>query len=60
MLELGEASDEAHREVGRKAACSGLTHLAVCGSFAECTAEGALSAGMAKEEVHVFTDKDEI
>lgn len=60
MLELGEASLEAHKEVGRKAACSGLTYLAVCGSFAQYIAEGALQAGMDKAGVHVFADKDEI
>lgn len=46
MAELGERSADAHREVGRLAAQSGLDELMVTGQWAECTLEGARRAGL--------------
>jgi UDP-N-acetylmuramoyl-tripeptide--D-alanyl-D-alanine ligase len=46
MRELGEASPELHREVGRAAAAAGLATLVVVGAEAEPIAVGARDAGM--------------
>ena len=51
MLELGESSLRAHREVGLYAATMGIDVLIVTGKFAEHTAEGALEGGMEEERV---------
>ena len=45
MLELGDASDEGHREVGRAAAGT-VDWLVVVGDGAEGIAEGAIAGGM--------------
>lgn len=60
MLELGASSNDAHRELGRKAAQSGLDYLVVVGTFAEYIARGAVSAGMSPEAVNIFADKEDI
>lgn len=52
MLELGAASVEQHRAVGRLAGSAGLTALYVHGDFARETAAGAASA-MAPDAIHV-------
>jgi UDP-N-acetylmuramoyl-tripeptide--D-alanyl-D-alanine ligase len=52
MRELGEASPELHREVGRAAAAAGLTALVVVGADAEAIALGARDAGMAPSAIH--------
>ncbi len=51
MLELGEAGPEAHRAVGRTAAVLGIDLLVTVGPLAVHAAEGALGAGMAKDQV---------
>lgn len=56
MLELGAEAETAHAEIGRQAAELGYDHLAVTGNFAGQVAQGAQKAGMAEEQVHVFTD----
>jgi murE/murF fusion protein len=56
MLELGEEAEAAHAEIGRQAAELGYDQLAVTGSFAGQVAQGARQAGMAQEQIHVFTD----
>jgi MurE/MurF fusion protein len=60
MLELGGASGEAHREVGRIAAASGLSYLLVLGTFAEYVANGAIEAGMGSTHIRIFSAKNEI
>ncbi len=50
MLELGEASHDLHRELGREAAARGVSHLFVRGAFAGDVAAGALEAGGAHAE----------
>ncbi len=52
MGELGESADEAHRDAGRQVAESGVDHLFVVGETGRGIAEGAIEAGMAREQVH--------
>jgi UDP-N-acetylmuramyl pentapeptide synthase len=51
MLELGTVSQQAHRDVGRKAADIGVDWLVTVGTRAEDIAAGAREAGMATERV---------
>lgn len=46
MLELGEATDQAHRDLGALAAKLGVDLLIVCGKYTNFVKEGALAAGM--------------
>ncbi len=52
MLELGNAAAEAHRQVGRAAAQSGVHIVITVGALARHIGEGAIEAGIAKS--HVF------
>lgn len=54
MLEQGQYSVEAHRQVGKKAAALQLDLLITVGQSAREIARGALQAGMAKEKVFSF------
>jgi UDP-N-acetylmuramoyl-tripeptide--D-alanyl-D-alanine ligase len=54
MAELGPHCADAHQEVGRRSAESGVTHLFTVGKAAEATAEAARAAGVE----HVNTLKD--
>jgi len=45
MLELGERSPELHREIGKIAACSGISRLYVHGAMASHLIDGAVGAG---------------
>jgi len=58
MLELGEGAQEAHRQLGGKAAELGVNYLAVVGEFKNDVAAAARAAGMTEEAVAVFDDKD--
>ncbi len=51
MLELGEASAEAHREIGRTAARFKVDLLITIGELATFVEKGALDAGMKREQV---------
>jgi MurE/MurF fusion protein len=51
MLELGESSVAAHRQIGALAAVVGIDYLAVTGSFAGTVAEAACRAGMKKNRI---------
>ncbi len=51
MLELGAAADEAHRQVGRTAAQSGVHMVIAVGALAKHIAAGAIEAGIAKTRV---------
>ncbi len=48
MFELGDASEELHRKVGRKAAEVGLEMLITVGEGAKAIAEGAMEGGLTK------------
>jgi UDP-N-acetylmuramoyl-tripeptide--D-alanyl-D-alanine ligase len=48
MLELGPHEGEAHRNLGREAAASGISVLAAFGARARATAEAARAAGLAE------------
>ncbi|MFA5867530.1 MAG: UDP-N-acetylmuramoyl-tripeptide--D-alanyl-D-alanine ligase [Actinomycetota bacterium] len=58
MLELGDASKEAHLETGRRAAAAADIMFAV-GELAQTIAEGAREAGMPADAVICFGDTDE-
>jgi UDP-N-acetylmuramyl pentapeptide synthase len=45
MLELGAGAVEAHRELGRQAADTGVDFLVICGSHRHDVADGAREAG---------------
>jgi UDP-N-acetylmuramyl pentapeptide synthase len=59
MLELGDSSEAAHREVGRLAAECRVHYLGLVGDFALLVAEAAILAGMGGERVRVFADKEQ-
>jgi len=59
MLELGGESENAHIRLGMKAAECELNYLVVIGEFAEYIARGAEQAGLNKERISVFKDKNE-
>ena len=56
MLELGEASDELHRDIGTLVAELGYDGLAVTGPHAPVVAQAALAGGMASDAVQTFAD----
>ena len=56
MLELGEKSGAAHREVGLKIAELGLDNLVTVGQESLATAEAAKEAGLRESQVMSFTD----
>ncbi len=59
MLELGDRSDKLHRQIGKVAALSGVSHLFVFGTQVKHLVLGALENGM--DEARVFHgQKDEI
>lgn len=58
MLELGEASDALHRELGVFAAQSGIDSLVCCGDKATHLFDGYLSAG--GKGPRCFSEKDEL
>jgi len=60
MGELGEASEEAHREAGRLAGALDLDGLFVLGASAEIVAAGARAAGLPSERIHVERDHETI
>lgn len=59
MLELGEGTEEAHRQLGRLAATC-VNRLYVLGAMAKIVAAGALEGGMEEGAVIVAADHDEI
>lgn len=60
MLELGDISDVAHREVGRMAGKCGVKVLVTVGEWAEAVEQGALAGGMKKESVVCLKDKERV
>ncbi len=51
MLELGDAADDAHREIGRIAARLGVDVIIAMGALAKYIIDGAIEAGMARDQV---------
>jgi len=60
MLELGEASDELHEELGQRVASLGIDFLGVTGDFSEKIKDGALSGGLEAAHIAVFNDKERV
>jgi UDP-N-acetylmuramoyl-tripeptide--D-alanyl-D-alanine ligase len=60
MGELGEAADEAHARIGRRAAELGLDALFALGAHAAGIADAAVRGGMPEERVHVGADHADI
>lgn len=56
MRELGEYSDDAHRNVGHEVASLGFDVLVTCGTLARGIADAAHEAGMPKDAIHSFDD----
>ncbi len=56
MLELGDYSDAAHRQLGKTVASHGIDLLIVIGKSANQTAAGAISEGMSTDKISVHTD----
>jgi UDP-N-acetylmuramyl pentapeptide synthase len=54
MLELGNLSEQAHLDLGKAAADSGLDLLVTCGTLAHVVAKGARQAGMPEEKIFTF------
>lgn len=59
MLELGECAGESHREVGAKAAASGVDVLVCVGPLSRLAADAAVEAGMDSSAIHTCSDADE-
>jgi len=60
MGELGEASEEAHRQLGRLSARLGVDELFILGENAAWVAEEALASGMASANVHIEEEHETI
>jgi UDP-N-acetylmuramoyl-tripeptide--D-alanyl-D-alanine ligase len=54
MLELGNYTEEGHREVGRKAAEVGVDMLVAVGEMSRDIIRGAISAGLPEEQTFYF------
>jgi len=58
MLELGERSADAHREIGFKAAEAGIDYLITVGKESLLTADAAKEAGLLENNVECFSDNE--
>ncbi len=58
MLELGDSTDKAHKEVGELAAAMDLQKLITVGELGKKIAVSAIAAGMPAEKVISFPDSD--
>jgi len=56
MLELGDYSDEAHIELGKKAVESGVDLLISVGKFRDLVLQGAKAAGLSEQNMCSFED----
>jgi len=59
MLELGEKEVEFHRRAGEQVSKWGWDKLITIGPLSIHLAKGALSAGMGKNQIHIFQDSEE-
>ena len=60
VLELGDYSEQIHRQIGEAIANSGAKRLFAVGNFADCVYNGALSAGMREEHISVYYETDNL
>jgi UDP-N-acetylmuramoyl-tripeptide--D-alanyl-D-alanine ligase len=58
MGELGENAEQAHRDAGKQVFEAGVALLVTIGDGGRDIAEGALAAGMAKQQVHCCDTHD--
>ncbi len=58
MLELGDRSAAAHREIGFNISEAEIDYLITVGNESKLTAESAIEAGLAKDNVHEFKDTE--
>jgi UDP-N-acetylmuramyl pentapeptide synthase len=58
MLELGEHSESAHKQIGILAARAGMSGLYATGDFAATVAEGATGAGMDQKKIFTGTREE--
>ncbi|WP_366924815.1 UDP-N-acetylmuramoyl-tripeptide--D-alanyl-D-alanine ligase [Metallumcola ferriviriculae] len=59
MFELGEYSEEGHREVGRKTVELGIDYLFTVGNMAESIGKEAIKQGMETDRVYHFPKREE-
>src|SRR6185503_7372334 len=59
MLELGERSDELHRELGREAAAAGVDSILLVGTHVEAAASGAREGGLGPDSLVHFRSTEE-
>ncbi|MBN1290923.1 MAG: UDP-N-acetylmuramoyl-tripeptide--D-alanyl-D-alanine ligase [Candidatus Latescibacteria bacterium] len=59
MLELGEGSEKAHREIGRLFGSLGINMLCFVGKSADFYAEGAWESGMHPDDVIIYDHVDD-
>lgn len=60
MRELGNNSDNLHREVGGYLAVSGIDCLVTVGDSGALIAEGALQSGMSRDKVFILKDREDV
>lgn len=60
MLELGNWSNNAHREIGRLLALKGINYIITLGENARNIANGAVEAGIPEDNVVMFDDAEDI
>lgn len=60
MGELGDASEESHRTLGRLAAALGIHQLFLLGENAHWVAEDAVAGGMREDSIHVEKEQESI
>lgn len=56
VLELGDRAKDIHRAIGEKCGRLGLRSLYLFGGYSHFVADGALSAGMSEDRIHINTD----
>lgn len=59
MLELGNYTEDAHREIGRLVAKAGIDKLLTVGEASKDLADSAARAGMSKEAIFKFSKSEE-
>lgn len=59
MLELGDLTEEAHREAGKKAVAAGVNYLVTVGERAKFMADEALKSGLSENQIARFNDSQE-
>jgi UDP-N-acetylmuramoyl-tripeptide--D-alanyl-D-alanine ligase len=59
MLELGDISARAHRDIGKKAAELGFDYVVCLGRFATDIVQGAVQGGMTKDSIRIASSHDD-